>query len=308
VKNYISNFVTEIIKVPKLLGYTRGLFLLPEVIMAYLKTHARQRSYTTFLTINNFSVYFENTMSILSANDLHILQGILLFEKPITSSDFSRYEQEIKSISSQIQPSNFVTPFLRLDKYMKVEDNVVNFFHKINHPSVVLSLPEQIKILGSSLYKLLHQNYTLKVTLNNEQKYTAVNKFAHFHTIDEATGNFSLVRGIESSEEVYNQPLEISLSEITAIKSDATRILHNWLCSVMEPGQKDIFTQGVFEEYLYNSPNFRYLDYKKNLIEEALFELMSPGIDWKIIKIPRDDSWSIQRKNFPLSSQYWKML
>ncbi|MDR2459830.1 MAG: hypothetical protein LBE38_03470 [Deltaproteobacteria bacterium] len=298
----VYKFQPKTLKVPWPLCSVSGVFVLPQFISAYQKYHGTDKGYELSYQQEHHSVLFHNTESLLDTNDLHILQGLYSFEKPYNAAQHSRFEEGPVLSHSNIREVAISSQNKKNLEYMMVEENVVNFLQKIKSPLITFPLAEQIKLFGMSLFRLVHQVYNLKIELNNKQKYTEVNQAVHGFSIEQKTGDFSTIRAIVPEGKVFHQPKEIVFNEIIAIESDATRLLHHLLSSKIAPGDKALVSQATLEEYLHFVPGLIEFDDKKKFIEEALFELMSPAIGWEISKGPGDDIWSIQRKNYSLSS------
>ncbi|MDR2460549.1 MAG: hypothetical protein LBE38_07190 [Deltaproteobacteria bacterium] len=294
-ENDIYNFKPKAFKIPWALCSVPGLFRLPKFISAYRKHHNPNTPYELYYKQDHHSVLFYNTVSLLDINDLHIMQGLFFFEKPFTFAQQTWSVEDHEEVRLEDAAIVFTSKYQKNMEYSMVEDNVVDFFQKINSPLLTFPVAAQIMLFERSLIKLHHQEYNLQVEINNNQKYTETNQVIHGYSLDKDTGNFSTVRGIIPIGKVFNQAKEIIFNEIIAIKSEATRLLHHLLSSKIAPGDKAIVSQATLEEYLYFIPNLPDFDDKKEFIEEALSELMSPAIGWEIIKVPGDDMWSIQR-------------
>jgi hypothetical protein len=179
-----------------------------------------------------------------------------------------------------------------------IKTNVTDFFKNIGSTKTALPLNAQKYYCNESLYKLTRQEYTLRSPSKYGNDLIHTNKIIFDFMFHEGSAEFYILREIPKKEFLNQDTFYVNFDEIKMIKSDSARILHHVLCAHIAPGEISTFTQIDLEKMLGINSELMDVDGREEIIQNALYELVAPEIDWKISYFARDACYSVLRKKF----------
>jgi hypothetical protein len=273
--NGVLNFYHDVVNVPHMFGLVRGMYLLPESSESDSNT---KKGY--YCENNDLGLTFYNPEGPLTADDLHVLHGILFLEK----IKYEKYSPALvidslteKNILPEIPPED-----ISVDT-MILQTTVTEFLNAIGSEKALFPLSVQIALMQKSLYKLLRQE--VNIFMNNPKTGKDCNirgAILDSAVLDNETGFMEVIRKTHGNRLSYSRTFPIDFNEVKAIKLDSTRILHNHVCAIIWPGQPIRLSREVIESIFCNTTNPVKIQNFSKILDEMMEELSSPAIAWKV--------------------------